>query len=153
MRSTDGSFRFSIYRKLCHAGNYLHAHSYQPLFQKTSVIRNLFLRAYRYCDEQFIQDEEARIRHDFLQLGYTPKFIENCQKSAIRGRRNELSTRRSTDTDTVKEKPLATLTLPYHSSMMRLRSRLSAMGIRLAFSSNSALHRQLRRSTPAGTKP
>ena len=45
MRSTDGSFIFSIYRKPCHAGIYLHAYSYQPLFQKTSVIRNPFLRA------------------------------------------------------------------------------------------------------------
>ena len=153
MRSTDSSFRFSIYRKLCHSGIYLHAHGYQPLFQKTSVIRNLFLRAYRYCDEQFIQDEESRIRQDFLQLGYTSKFIENCKKSAIRGRRNEIAPRRSQGTHTEKQKPLATLTLPYHSSMLRLRPRLSAMGIRLAFSSNSALHRQLRSSTPAGTKP
>ena len=31
-RSTDGSFIFSIYRKPIHAGNYLHAYSYQPLF-------------------------------------------------------------------------------------------------------------------------
>ena len=37
--------------------------------------------------------------------------------------------------------------------MIQLRPRLSAMGIRLVFSSNSSLHRQLRRSTPAGTKP
>ena len=153
LHSTDGSFRFSIYRKPCHAGLYLHAHSYQPLFQKTSVIRNLFLRAYRYCDKQFIEDEESRIREDFLKLGYTSKFIENCKKSAIRGRRNEVSPRRSSGATTGKQKPLATLTLPYHSSMLRLRTRLSAMGIRLVFSSNSPLHRQLRRSTPAGTLP
>ena len=153
MRSIDGSFIFSIYRKPCHAGIYLHAYSYQPLFQKTSVIRNLFLRAYRYCDKQFIPDEESRIKQDFLQLGYTSKFIEDCKKSAIRGRRNEINPRRSTGTLTVKEKPLATITLPYHSSMMRLRPRLSAMGIRLAFSSNSSLHHQLCRSTATGTKP
>ena len=153
LRSTDGSFIFSIYRKPVHAGNYLHAHSYQPLFRKTSVIRNLFLRAYRYCDEQFIQDEESRIRQDFLKLGYTPNFIENCKKSAIRGRRNEISPRRSSDMNTEKQKPLATLTLPYHSSMMRLRTRLSEMGIRLAFSSNGSLHSLLRRRTTAGSEP
>ena len=61
MRSTDGNFSFSIYRKPCHSGNYLHAYSYQPLFQKTSVIRNLYLRAYRYCDTQFLPQEESRI--------------------------------------------------------------------------------------------
>ena len=30
MRLVNGRFTFSIYRKSCHAGNYLHAFSYQP---------------------------------------------------------------------------------------------------------------------------
>ena len=53
----------------------------------------------------------------------------------------------------VKKEPLATLTLPYHPSMMKLRPRLSQMGIRLAFSSSGTLGQQLRRRTPACTQP
>ena len=34
MRSTDGRFIFSIYRKSCHAGIYLHAHSYHTFSRK-----------------------------------------------------------------------------------------------------------------------
>ena len=44
-----------------------------------------------------------------------------------------------------KQEPLATLTLPYHTRMLKLKPRLSEMGVRLAFTSNSSLHRQLRR--------
>ncbi|CAL4101881.1 unnamed protein product, partial [Meganyctiphanes norvegica] len=76
MRLDSGDFIFSIYRKPCHAGNYIHAYSYQPLPQKRTVIRNMFLRAYRYCAPQFLKEEELRIQQDFLQLGYTSKFLE-----------------------------------------------------------------------------
>ena len=153
MCSADGNFSHSIYRKPCHTGNYLHAYSYQPLFQKTSVIRNLYLRAFRYCDPQFLPQEESRIQQDFLKLGYSTQFIEKCRKSAIKGRNNEVTLGRTTDTNIGKQAPLATLTLPYHPCMMQLRPRLSAMGIRLAFSSNSSLGRQLRRRTTACSKP
>ena len=51
MRLTDGNYTFSIFRKPCHAGNYLHAYSYQPTSHKSTVIRCLYLRAYRYCDK------------------------------------------------------------------------------------------------------
>ena len=91
MRLTDGTYTFSIFRKPCHVGNYIHAYSYQPLFQKQSVIRSLFLRAFRYCDPQFLPSEEECIRQDFSKLGYTAKFIEEGKKE-----------------------PTATLSLPYH---------------------------------------
>ena len=44
-----------------------------------------------------------------------------------------------------KQESLATLTLPYHPCMVKLKPRLSEMGIRLAFSSNSTIQQQLRR--------
>merc|ERR1712055_27676 len=88
-RLNDGNFAFSIYRKPVHAGNYLHSYSYQPLFQKSTVIRSMFLRAYRYCDQQYLREEELRIKTDFLQLGYTEKFIEQCKISAHKGRTKE----------------------------------------------------------------
>ena len=164
MRLHDGTFTFSIFRKPCHIGNYIHAYSYQPLFQKQSVIRSLFLRAYRYCDPQFLPAEEARIRQDFIKLGYTAKFIETCRMSAHKGRTNEVRklntmtlmelpfalNRLTTD---VKKEPTATLCLPYHPTMMKLKPRLNQMGIRLAFSSNSTLRQQLRRKLPSCTQP
>ena len=164
MRLTDGTYTFSIFRKPCHVGNYIHAYSYQPLFQKQSVIRSLFLRAFRYCDPQFLPSEEERIRQDFSKLGYTAKFIEEGRRSALKGRNSEVGkdnmvalqqlpfaiNRLATD---VKKEPTATLSLPYHPTMMKLRPRLNQMGIRLTFSSNSSLQQQLRRRSPTCTQP
>ena len=152
-RLNDGNFAFSIYRKPCHAGNYLHAYSYMPLFMKTTVIRSLFLRAYRYCDKQLLPQEELRIKQDFLVLGYSEKFIEKGRISAIKGRHNEIKRQEGSAASTVKQKPIATLTLPYHPTMMKLRPRLGEMGIRLAFSSNSTLRQQLHRLTSVCKPP
>ena len=90
MRLYDGTFTFSIYRKPCHTGNYIHAFSYQPLYQKQSVIRSLYLRAYRNCNQQFLQTEEQRIHQDFITLGYTASFIAECKASVIKGCNSEL---------------------------------------------------------------
>ena len=153
-RLNDSSFAFSIYRKPVHAGNYLHAFSYQPLSQKSTVIRSMYLRAYRYCDQQFLREEELRIKTDFLQLGYTENFIEKCRISAYKGRRQETRLANSSSVVLpVKQEPLATLTLPYHPTMMRLRPRLNEMRIRLAFSSNSTLRQQLHRRSPSCVPP
>ena len=159
MRRTDGSFTFSIFKKTCHAGNYIHAFSYQPKSHKISVIRNQYLRAYRYCDSQFLKDEEKGIRQSFLALGYPSKFIEECRASAFKGRKHEIQKEyllalhelpfasNTAAINTEKKEPLATLTLNYHPRSEKLKPRLKEMGIRLAFSSNSTIGRQLKHSS------
>ena len=70
MCKSNDDLVFRIYRKSCHAGNYLYAFSYQTLSQKTSVIRGLFLMAFRYCDPQHLQEELLGIQQNFLQRTY-----------------------------------------------------------------------------------
>ena len=164
MRKADGSLTFRIYRKPCHAGNYLHAFSHQPLSQKSTVIRGLFLRAFRYCDPQYLQEELQLVEHSFLQLGYTETFIQKCRISAYKGRMNEVKIENLRSLQELpfagnivapveKPQPLATIALPFHPCMLKLRPRLSEMGIRLAFTTNSAIGRQLRRKSSARVQP
>ena len=164
MRLVNGSFTFSIYRKSCHAGNYLHAFSYQPRSHKSAVIRSQFLRAYRFCDTQFLKNEVQGIRQGFLVLGYTSKFIEECRTSAYKGRRHEIQKEHllalhelpfasHSTTHTEKNEPLATLTLVYHPRTEKLKPRLNEMGIRLAFSTNSTLRQQLKHSSTTCDQP
>ena len=47
------SNKLSIHRKDSHSGSYIHFLSSQPTSTKKAVIRNMFLRAYRYCDNLF----------------------------------------------------------------------------------------------------
>ena len=53
----------------------------------------------------------------------------------------------------VKQEPLATLTMTYHPSMLKVKPRLNAMGVRLSFTLNSTIGQQLYRSTQSGNLP
>ena len=164
MRQTNGDITFSIYRKPCHAGNYLHAYSYQPISQKSTVIRSLYLRAYRYCDSQFLEEELLQIQQGFIPLGYTREFIEKCRVSAFKGRMNEIKKDNLVALQelpfachsvitAVKQEPLATLVLPYRRVMLKMQPRLNEQGIRLCFSSNSTIGQQLRHKSNTFTQP
>ena len=83
----------SIYRKPCHSNSYVHSLSSQPTSVKRAVIRNLFLRAYRYCHALFIEEEECKIYEDFDKLGYSKKFITKARMSAKEGRNCEIRIR------------------------------------------------------------
>ena len=143
---------------------YIHAFSYQPRSQKSSVIRNQFLRAYRYCDTQFLKEELVYIRQSFLSLGYTIKFIENCRISAFKGRDQEIRKEHllalhelpfaiNSKAPSVKQEPLATLPITYHPQTEKLRPRLNEMGIRLAFNTNSTLRQQLKHRSTTCEQP
>ena len=51
------SNKLAIYRKPCHKGSYIHYLSCQPVSVKKSVVRSIFLRAFRYCDTVFMNRE------------------------------------------------------------------------------------------------
>ena len=84
------SNRLAIYRKPCHSSSYIHYLSAQPVSVKRSVIRSIFLRAYRYCDPLFLNNEIDRIYADFSRLGYNRRFIDKARRSAKEGHEHEV---------------------------------------------------------------
>ena len=89
-RNTNAiSNKLLIHHKDCHSGSYIHFISSQPASIKRAVIRNMFLRAYRYCDPLFLEAEEMKIYKDFGSLGYGMRFITKAKISAKEGRNNE----------------------------------------------------------------
>ena len=68
-------FMFNIYRKPTHSNSYIHWFSNHSRNTKRGSLFGLFLRAYRICDEPFIDDEINFIKSSFLKLGYPLHFI------------------------------------------------------------------------------
>ena len=79
------SNKLAIYRKPCQSSSYIHFLSAQPVSTKRSVIRSIYLRAYRYCDKLFLDRELSRIYDDFSRLGYKNRFIDKARLSAKQG--------------------------------------------------------------------
>ena len=145
MRYLDGSTgaitnKLSIYRKACHSGSYVHSLSYVPTSVKLSTVRNMFLRAYRYCDSLFLAAEERKIYDDFARLGYDRKFIDKARCSARKGRNNEIRIREGLDEPKPpRERSRFQLRLRYHSKAYGLGYRLGQRGADVTFTNRNSI--------------
>ena len=144
----------SIYRKPCHSNSYVHSLSSQPISVKRAVIRNLFLRAYRYCHALFIEEEECKIYEDFDKLGYSKKFITKARMSAKEGRNREIRIRMGLEQPRLpRERCRYHLSLKYHKAMHGLEHRLKQLDTEVSFSNTDSIISQISRQTNALTKP
>ena len=124
------SNKLSIYRKPCHSGAYIHAFSHAPISTKRATIRNMFLRAYRYCDKLYLKAEERKIYDDFCKIGYNRKFIDNARISARKGRDREIRIRDGFEQPRQpREKARFQLGIPYHKSTQGVKHRLGQRDI------------------------
>ena len=73
IRSLD-TLKFKVFRKSTHSNNYLHYLSFHSQSIKISVAQNLFLRAFRICSSDFLNEEINYIFSSFSKLAY-PDFI------------------------------------------------------------------------------
>ena len=71
----DLRFLFDVYRKDGHSNSYIHWFSNHSRNTKRGSLFGLFLRAYRICDEAFIENEIKIIKTSFSKLGYPWRFI------------------------------------------------------------------------------
>ena len=84
------SNKLAIYRKPCHSGAYIHSLSCQPISTKKSVIRSIFLRAFRYSDAIFLDREIEKIYVDITRPGYSRSFIDKAKISVKKCRNHEI---------------------------------------------------------------
>ena len=144
------SNKLAIYRKPCHSGAYIHSVSQQSLSTKRSVIRSMFLRAYRYCDTLFLDKEIQRIYADFSRLGYKRRFIDKARVSAKKGRAHEIMIRNGT----APPRPPRTrrefsLVVPYHRHSRRLKPTLGIeRDVDVLFTSKDSIMSRITRKDP-----
>merc|ERR1739842_85277 len=124
-QSNTLSNKLSIYRKPSHSRSYTHSLYQQLVSTKMSVIRSLFLRAYRYCDPLFLDNELGKIYTNF-------RFIVKAKISAKKGRYHVIKVRAGL------VKPFH-LVLPYHKTTRGLKQRYVERVIEVIYTSRDSL--------------
>ena len=81
-RSENDTIKYKVYRKPTHSETYIHAFSSHSDKVKTGVISNMFLRAYKICDMEFLDEEIDHIRNVFANLGYSEIFTQRAHCKA-----------------------------------------------------------------------
>ena len=115
----------------------------------------MFLRAYRYCDNIFLEAEERRIYEDFARLGYGRRFIDKAKISAKKGRAHEIQVRLGTATAKApREKQPFYLVLPFNKHIKGTKHALMEKGIDVMLSSKDSIKSRVtnkeRRPSEAG---
>ena len=147
------SNKLCIYRKACHRGSYIHAFSAQPTSTKRAVIRNMFLRAYRYCDSSFLETEEHKIYEDFDKLGYSRNFVTKAKISARQGRDREIRIRAGLEApNPTREKPHFYLGLPFNKATRGLKHQFGRRGIEVAYTSRDSIGNRITHKKHVPTK-
>ena len=138
------SHKLGIYRKNCHSASYVHSLSNQPTSVKRAVIRNMFLRAYRYCDSLFMELEERKIYEDFGNLGYSPDFITKAKLAAKQGRTRELRIRSGHELPREpRERADFNIRLPYHVAVNSVKHKLASKGVDVIFTNIDSIKSRL----------
>ena len=94
--------RFSVYRKPTNKDDFIHYFSGHSHRTKTGTVIGFFLRAYRICSEEFLEDELQYVINAFKKLAYPEGLLQVLREKArgILHRRNR------------KEEPTSKLILP-----------------------------------------
>lgn len=144
----------SIYRKPCHSNSYVHSHSSQLISVKRAVIRNLFLRAFRYCHALFIDMEECTIYEDYSKLGYFKSFITKARISAKEGRHHEIIIKMGLEQPRPpRERSRYNLVLFYHNEMNGLEHKFKQFDTEVTFSNRDSIFSYISRMSNALTNP
>ena len=127
----NNDFKFSVYRKNTNTESYIHNFSYHSKQVKHNVISNLFSRAFKICDPEYIDLEIKHLYKTFLGLGY-PKHIINfaCSKA----RKKYFSPRLNSERDLGNM-----LVLPYTPSFVFLHKYARKNDINVAFRYNNTI--------------
>jgi len=136
LSNVNGSLKFSVYRKPTHTANYLHFFSNHPLYIKKSVVSSMFLRAYRICDNEFIDRELDFIFETFSKLGY-PRFFLNQAHSSAKWKFYNHS--RNMQQESAKN----LLIIPYNPSLDEKRRMFKGAGIDIVFTYPNTLRNTL----------
>ena len=79
---SNNKMKFKVYRKPTHSNLYIHAFSGHSDNVKLGAINSIFLRAYKICDREFLDEEISFITQVFKQLGYDECFIAKAHGKA-----------------------------------------------------------------------
>ena len=86
---TENSVKFKVYRKPTNKDDFIHYHSAHDEKTKSGVIIGFYLRAFRICSPEYVDEEIKYITYTFEKLGYPKGVLAASLKKAENIRRRK----------------------------------------------------------------
>ena len=81
---TEEGLKFSVYRKSTNKDDFVHYFSSRSWRSKRGIVIRFFLRNYRICYSEFLQDELKYITKTLIKLGFPEALIVILQEKALK---------------------------------------------------------------------
>ena len=122
--------KFKVYRKPTNKEDYVHFLSGHNDRVKSGIVIGFFLRAYRICSEEFLEEEVDHIYNSFMKLQYPKGYVIRIKKKAeeIRRRSNEEKRKRQQE---LKQRGRF-ISIPNSKHANEIATSLQASGINVA---------------------
>ena len=138
VKFTTSEFKTRVHRKSTHSNSYIHYFSNHSSQVKQGVLVGLFLRALRYCEPEFLDDEIKFIFESFEKLGYPLHFLN---KALCKSRRIFYSNEEKQCWNPNKDKIVK---LPYVPDFKgKIVNKLDSCGYKFVFSYEDTLKKSL----------
>ena len=125
---TGNQVKFKVYRKPTNREDYVHFFSVHTDKVKRGIVIGFFLRAFRVCSEEYLEEEIQHIILSFMKLKYPKGFLLNLKKKAINIRNRSKRTK-------TRKKDVKYMSIPNSETAETIAKNLETTGIRVAVTS------------------
>ena len=143
IRSEQG-LKFDVYRKPMAVTSYVHYFSNHHISVKKSVFSCMFLRAFRICDPEYIDNEIKRIFDIGKQLCYPEHFIKSCH--------DKTKSKFFNNSENIANNFTNILTIPFRQELIPLVSLLRPLKINVVFKYVDKIRNCLIKNSPVTEK-
>ena len=148
IHNLSSGLKFSVYRKPTNAESYLHFYSFSSTQIKLGLANSLFLRAFRVCSENFLDNEIEHIKSSLTQLAYPiwllNKALKKAKKTFFRPKQKE---------EEVSENKERFIVVPYVPILNDVKQPLKVFNTKLVYSYNNKLMTNLVKNKPKNKVP
>ena len=128
----DGQAKFKVFRKPTNREDYVHFFSGHSDRVKSGIVLGFFLRAFRICSEEYLDDEVRHIFSSFAKLKYPKSFLIRLKKKA-------LDIRNKAKNETKRKKDIRYISLPNSKATENITKVLETTGFEVALTSGKKI--------------
>ena len=128
--------KFRVYRKPTNRENYVHFFSGHSDRVKRGIVIGFFLRAFRICSDEFLQDEIKHIYTSFTKLKYPKGLLIYLKNKAIK-------IRAKTSESTKRKSNVKYVSIPNSGQAETIAKHLEGGGMKVAIVSGAKVGEML----------
>ena len=142
----ESCFKFKVHRKPTNKEDYVHFYSGHNERVKSGIVIGFFLRAFRICDPEFLDDEIEHIYEAFSKLKYPKGFLIE-QKEKAKRIRNKNKNGQGTESSS-KRRQRTWISIPNSKNANVISKTLEKAGVNVAVNSGTKIKEMVDRKTP-----